>query len=71
MSKAKEYYLKAKSSRLHAEEILKVLENTWEKLEQSMVEIDDRIMDVVKERRSFEKLEEKFLKEIIPQPWLR
>ena len=69
MSKNKENYIKAKTGRLHAEEILKVLESTREKLEDSIREVDDRIMEVVKEMRDFERLETKFLKEIIPQPW--
>ena len=70
MSKVKENYMKAKAGRLHAEEILKVLENTREKLEESIREVDDRIMDVVKELRDFERLEEKLFKQTISQPWL-
>ena len=69
MSKVKENYIKAKTGRLHAEEILKVLESTREKLEESIREVDDRIMEVVNEMKDFERLESKLLKEIIPQPW--
>ena len=71
MSKIKENYQKAKAGRLHAEEILKVLESTREKLEESIREVDDRIMEVVKELREFEKLELKLFKQTISQPWLR
>lgn len=70
MSKVKENYMKAKAGRLHAEEILQVLESTREKLEESIREVDDRIMDVVKELRDFERLEEKLFKQTISQPWL-
>lgn len=70
MSKVKENYMKAKAGRLHAEEILEVLESTREKLEESIREVDDRIMDVVKELRDFERLEEKLFKQTISQPWL-
>ena len=69
MSKVKENYMKAKAGRLHAEEILEVLESTREKLEESIREVDDRIMEVVKEMKDFERLESKLLKQIIPQPW--
>ena len=71
MSKVKENYKKAKAGRLHAEEILEVLESTREKLEESIREVDDRIMEVVKELREFEKLELKLFKQTISQPWLR
>ena len=69
MSKAKENYIKAKTGRLHAEEILEVLESTRQKLEESIREVDDRIMEVVNEMKDFERLESKLLKQIIPQPW--
>jgi len=69
MKKPKQSYVKAKAGRLHAEEILKALERTREKLEDSMKEIDDRIVEVVQERKEFERLEEKLLKEVVPQAW--
>tara|TARA_R100000315_G_C5234048_1_gene145187 strand:+ start:1889 stop:2110 length:222 start_codon:yes stop_codon:yes gene_type:complete len=68
-SKAKKIYNEAKSSRLHAEEILKCLEGTRELLEESMKEIDERIIEVINQRRDFESIEEKSLKHILPQPW--
>lgn len=69
METQKKLYVKAKAGRLHAEEILKALERTREKLEESMNEIDDRIKDVVNERKDFEAMEEKLLKQFMPQPW--
>ena len=69
MSEVKKNYIKAKTGRLHSEEILEVLESTREKLEESIREVDDRIMEVVNEMKDFERLESKLLKQIIPQPW--
>tara|TARA_R100001443_G_scaffold3258_1_gene10355 strand:+ start:13022 stop:13237 length:216 start_codon:yes stop_codon:yes gene_type:complete len=69
METPKTLYVKAKAGRLHAEEILKALERTREKLEDSMNEVDDRIKDVVNERKDFEAMEERLLKKVIPQPW--
>ena len=34
-----------------------------------MNEVDDRIKDVVNERKDFEAMEERLLKKVIPQPW--
>ena len=45
MSKVKENYMKAKAGRLHAEEILEVLESTREKLEEGRVYIFPRELD--------------------------
>ena len=67
--RAKKIYNEAKASRLHAEQLLKCLEGARELLEESMREIDDRIAEVVKQRKDFESIEERSIKHIIPKPW--
>ncbi len=67
---AKKEYNKAKAGRIHAEQILDALERTKEKLEESMREIDDRILDVIQEKKEFERLELKLLNHTI-SPWLQ
>lgn len=66
----KKEYNKAKAGRIHAEQILDALERTKEKLEESMREIDDRILDVIQEKKEFERLELKLLNHTI-SPWLQ
>ncbi len=52
------------------EEILSILEKTRELLEGSLKDMDERIMQAVKDRKEFEELEEKFLQQISPsKPW--
>tara|TARA_R110000824_G_scaffold205274_3_gene390044 strand:- start:853 stop:1101 length:249 start_codon:yes stop_codon:yes gene_type:complete len=73
----KQGYTESKSCRLHTEELLKALEKTRELLEVSIKEMDERIMDLVNERKDFERLEEEFLQQMIaetvnaetPKPW--
>jgi hypothetical protein len=63
-------YLRSHAGRLHMEEILSILEKTRELLEGSLKDMDERIMEAVKDRKEFEELEEKFLQQISPsKPW--
>jgi len=65
MINPKKEYNKAKAGRIHAEQILNALESAREKLEESMKEIDDRVQEVVQQKKEFERLELKLLNHTI------